>query len=107
MANYDARYLFACLDATRGAIPPGSELWARVAGRLPRTPTALYAEPFVAEQIDPAEGEPAIDVRYVSLSTVNRSPPKSVAATLQDSDIVEHYTAAKNASWDREVRRNI
>ena len=65
-------------------MPAGTELWARVEATLPRVPRAQYEPPYVADT-------DSVDVRYVSLSTVNQSPPKKVWATIQDTDIIQHY----------------
>jgi len=85
--NRDANYLLSCADHSE----PDEELWARVSGILPQTPTSLYEEPYVGNMKD-------YDVRYISISSVNRSPPSIVYQTVKDEEIVEHY--------DPKVRRD-
>ena len=117
-ANKDAKYLFSCAEAPHvpadvkmGAVPPTTgggvgddadhdtanyepELWARVTGKLPRTASALYEPPFIANLSD-------YDVRYVSISSVGRSLPYKAYQTLHDADIANHYLDAVGPEWDR------
>ena len=65
--------------------PSGQTLWARIRGVLPVTPNSIYFPPYVANQTD-------YELRYVSISSYNRSPPGLVFKTLKDHDIVDHYT---------------
>mmetsp|Transcript_108454 Transcript_108454/g.315386 ORF Transcript_108454/g.315386 Transcript_108454/m.315386 type:complete len:494 (-) Transcript_108454:245-1726(-) len=92
LTNYDAKYLMACAETQH--VPRNKELWARFESTLPLTPTSLYEDPLVASQDDN-------ELRYFSLSTVNRSPPGRVAQTLQDEEIVNHYTSLHPYDWDR------
>ena len=75
-------------------VPRNKELWARFESTLPLTPTSLYEDPLVASRDDN-------ELRYFSLSTVNRSPPGRVAQTLQDEEIVNHYKSLHPYDWDR------
>jgi len=75
--NKDANYLLSCGEND-------GQLWARVSGVLPQTPTSLYSSPYIGNFRD-------YDIRYVSISSVNRSPPSLVYQTLKDGDIVDHY----------------
>ena len=71
------------------------ELWARVTGRLPRTANSLYEPPFIANVTD-------YEVRYVSLSSVSRSPPYRAYQTVHDLDIIQHYLAKEGPEWEKD-----
>ena len=71
------------------------ELWARVTGKLPRTANSLYEPPFIANVTD-------YEVRYVSLSSVSRSPPYRAYQTIHDLDIIQHYVAKEGPEWEKD-----
>ncbi|GMI32325.1 hypothetical protein TrRE_jg6375 [Triparma retinervis] len=77
--NKDATYLYGCAEQV--SPEKGSGLWARLSGTLPTSTTSLYSSPYV--------GEPeAYDVRYISISSINRSPPSVVYRTFMDEEIL-------------------
>jgi len=103
--NEDANYLMGCVEI-RPVLRPGAPalrgssgelsagrrtkeltVWARLAGVLPSTAGGVYSEPYVG---DPS----SYDVRYVSISSTNRSPPSAVYKTVKDSEIREHFGSA-------------
>jgi len=85
--NKDANYLMGCAlhDEGIGRIrgKRDGKLWARLSGKLPKTPNSLYDTPYVG---DPLE----YDIRYISISSINRSPPSAVMMTLKDDEILSH-----------------
>ena len=55
---------------------------------LPLTANSLYDEPYVG---DPTN----FDIRYVSISSINRSPPSAVMKTVKDDEIITHLKEQK------------
>jgi hypothetical protein len=85
--NKDANYLLGCAEQPTnrgGEEGDGDEttLWARLSAVLPDSADGLYSAPYVGEPKD-------YEVRYISVSSVNRSPPSVVYRTLKDEEIFE------------------
>lgn len=100
--NRDATYLFGCAEqvTNTGKLRGGGKggMWARLTGTLPRTTTSLYTSPFVGEPDN-------YDVRYISISSINRSPPSAVFETFMDEDILLHNEKVGKVGEDGEVDR--
>ncbi|GMI10953.1 hypothetical protein TrVE_jg5883 [Triparma verrucosa] len=96
--NHDANYLIGCAlhnreededkekPHLRGRTSRTGDLWARVAGELPLTANSLYDSPYVG---DPTN----FDIRYISISSINRSPPSAVMKSVKDDEIIAHLKA--------------
>jgi len=97
--NKDANYLMGCVEQKRhnGSLrgKEDVQLWARLSAVLPETAAGLYEEPFVGEARD-------YDVRYVSISSVNRSPPSMVYKTIRDDEIVLAMNKHNHYEYNRE-----
>jgi hypothetical protein len=86
--------------ADHAVLGEGRDLWARVTGKLPRTPGSLYSAPFIANVSD-------YQVRYVSLSTGSRTFPCRNHETMSDWELEAFYKGwvreryGDAAEWDR------
>ena len=94
-ASKDANYVASVAEPALHVKAEGEYLWARVTGKMPRTPGSLYSPPYVANASD-------YDVRYVSLSAVHRTIPFRNFATVADTQIIEHYRRRQppGQEWD-------
>jgi hypothetical protein len=98
MASKDAMYIASMAD--HAVLGEGRDLWARVTGKLPRTPGSLYSAPFIANVSD-------YQVRYVSLSTGSRTFPCRNHETMSDWELEAFYKGwvreryGDAAEWDR------
>ena len=89
----------ACGEQDAPSAAPARELWARVSGVLPVTATSLYRKPYI--------GNPqSFDIRYVSISSVNRSPPGVVFRTVSDTEILEFNRKKRKRGSHGEIERS-
>jgi hypothetical protein len=94
--NKDATYLYGCVEQVKSS--KSSSLWSRLSGVLPVSTVSLYSSPYV--------GEPEnYEVRYVSISSINRSPPSIVYKTFMDEEILSANAALGKFADDGSVDR--
>ena len=67
-------------------------LWASIKGTLPLTPGSLYEPPFIANIC-------SYDIRYISISSGDRSFPLQTHSTINDNDIKRYYKNIRYANF--------